>query len=158
VATLLSHEGSSARVLPLTLTKANSCFDWGKTVEREGRNPLEATFGGFPMDRRDKGFILAYLRLDLAWHGPANRRTEVVERLLADVCELCGKDGPLQAHHIRKLRDINRPGRKPKAIWEQVMVARRRKTLMVCLECHVQIHTGRYDGPGLRDSLESRVQ
>ena len=31
VATLLSHEGSSARVLPLTLTKANSCFDWGKT-------------------------------------------------------------------------------------------------------------------------------
>ena len=31
VATLLSHECSSARVLPLTLTKASSCFDWGKT-------------------------------------------------------------------------------------------------------------------------------
>src|SRR6516164_10349672 len=28
VAPLLSHECSSARVLPLTLTKANSCFDW----------------------------------------------------------------------------------------------------------------------------------
>src|SRR5579884_1644748 len=32
VATLLSHGYSSARVLPLTLTKANSCFDWGKTI------------------------------------------------------------------------------------------------------------------------------
>jgi len=32
VATLLSHGYSSARVLPLTLTKANSCFDWGKTL------------------------------------------------------------------------------------------------------------------------------
>ena len=31
VATLLSHEYSSARVLPLTLTKANSCFDWSNT-------------------------------------------------------------------------------------------------------------------------------
>src|SRR5215831_89642 len=34
VATLLSHGCSSARVLPLTLTKASSCFDWGKTVFR----------------------------------------------------------------------------------------------------------------------------
>src|SRR5215831_567675 len=33
VATLLSHECSSARVLPLTLTKASSCFDWGKTAD-----------------------------------------------------------------------------------------------------------------------------
>jgi hypothetical protein len=31
VATLLSHGCSSARVLPLTLTKASSCFDWGNT-------------------------------------------------------------------------------------------------------------------------------
>src|SRR5215813_12870863 len=33
VATLLSHEYSSARVLPLTLTKANSCFDWSNTPQ-----------------------------------------------------------------------------------------------------------------------------
>src|SRR6185437_8019684 len=31
MATLLSHGCSSARVLPLTLTKASSCFDWGNT-------------------------------------------------------------------------------------------------------------------------------
>src|SRR5437588_4409473 len=38
VATLLSHEGSSASVWPLTLTKANSCFDWCKTGEVHWRD------------------------------------------------------------------------------------------------------------------------
>src|SRR5215469_14189292 len=33
VAALLRHECSSARVLPLTLTKASSCFDWSNTVQ-----------------------------------------------------------------------------------------------------------------------------
>ena len=32
VTALTSHECSSARVLPRTLTKANSGFDWGNTI------------------------------------------------------------------------------------------------------------------------------
>src|SRR5262249_39189694 len=39
VATLPGHGCSSARVLPLTLAKANSCFDWGNTDEDAYRCP-----------------------------------------------------------------------------------------------------------------------
>ena len=43
----------------------------------------------------------------------------------------------------------DRPGRRPKATWERLIVARRRKTLMVCVSCHEDIHAGRCDGPSL---------
>src|SRR5262249_32198975 len=43
VARLPGHGWSSARVLPLTLTKANSCFDWGNTdlIDQNYRFPEE---------------------------------------------------------------------------------------------------------------------
>ena len=50
---------------------------------------------------------------------------------------------------IRKLADIDKPGRRPKAGWEKIMSARKRKTLVVCEDCHRIIHAGRYDGPAL---------
>jgi hypothetical protein len=78
-----------------------------------------------------------------------NKRSEVVQRLLAGKCELCGCKEELQVHHIRKLADIDRPGRRPKAVWEKIMSARKRKTLVVCEECHKTIHAGRYDGTAL---------
>ena len=62
-------------------------------------------------------------------------------------------------HHIRKLSDIDRPGRRPKAQWEKIMSARRRKTIPVCKGCHDDIHAGRYDGLKIvNDELESRVR
>jgi predicted HNH restriction endonuclease len=85
-----------------------------------------------------------------AWHQQANTRSEVVQRLLAGRCELCGIEGePVRVHHIRKLADIDRPGRPPKADWERTMSARRRKTLVVCADCHRIIHAGRHNGPAL---------
>ena len=89
-------------------------------------------------------------RFALAWHKQANRCSEVVQRLLAGKCELCGIEGePVQVHYIRKLADIDRPGRRPKASWEKIMSARKRKTLVACADCHRTIHAGRYDGPAL---------
>jgi len=89
-------------------------------------------------------------RFESAWYKHSNRRSEVVQRLLAGKCELCGiADEPVQVHHIRKLADIDRPGRRPKADWEKIMSARKRKTLVVCEDCHRIIHAGHYDGPGL---------
>ena len=89
-------------------------------------------------------------RFESAWHKPANQRSEVVQRLLVGKCELCGlEDGPVQVHHIRKLADIDRPGRRPQARWEKIMSAPKRKTLVVCEDCHRLIHAGRYDGPAL---------
>jgi len=107
------------------------------TQEREGRRPLVAMFG----------------RTDLKWQPGArlddspprgwSRRTELVERLLADTCELCGSKEDVEVHHIRALKDLKRPGQSARAPWIEVMAARHRKTLVVCHDCHTAITHGR---------------
>lgn len=46
-----------------------------------------------------------------------------LSRLLADTCELCGATERCEVHHIRKLADINKPGRKDKPKWMMHMLA-----------------------------------
>jgi hypothetical protein len=46
-------------------------------------------------------------------------------------------------HHIRKLADLNRRGRKPLPDWVRLMASRRRKTLVLCRVCHDNINAGR---------------
>jgi len=115
-------------------------------VERPGKEPLVATFGGISFARNPVGMGAADFRFEAAWHSPGDKRSEVVQRLAVGKCELCGA-ADVQVHHIRALKDIDRPGRRPKAPWEKVMAARKRKTLVVCRKCHTDIHAGRYDGP-----------
>jgi hypothetical protein len=116
--------------------------------ERPGKKPLVATFGGISFKRRPEGMGTADFSFTLAWNLPASQRSEVVQRLLAENCELCKrKDVPVQVHHVRKLADLDKPGRRPKALWQQIMSARKRKTLVVCEDCHREIHAGEYDGP-----------
>lgn len=103
------------------------------------KSPLAAHFGG----------------ISLAWNPWAaigetsvkvwSGRSEMVERLLAQKCELCGATDEIEVHHIRKLADLKRA-----TGWAKVMAARRRKTLVVCMTCHKHIHSGRYDGPAIR--------
>jgi RNA-directed DNA polymerase len=65
-------------------------------------------------------------------------RTELISRFMANECEYCGtKEGYFEVHHVHKLRDLKTD--KP---WEQVMVSMRRKTLVLCVECHRQLHGG----------------
>ena len=70
-------------------------------------------------------------------------RSELVKRLLADTCEMCGSQETIEVHHIRKLADLNVEGRPAKPAWVKRMAARRRKTLVVCQDCHDAIHAGR---------------
>jgi hypothetical protein len=72
-----------------------------------------------------------------------NTRTELLERLLADACELCGSREEVQVHHVRHLKDLERKGRPARPEWAKKMAARRRKTLVVCRGCHRDIHAGR---------------
>jgi group II intron reverse transcriptase/maturase len=115
-------------------------------INRPGKDPLISRFGGISFKRKPEGMGTIDLETTRAWFKPGGRRSEAVQRLMADKCELCGDEGPLQAHHIRQLADIDRPGRRPKATWEKIMAARKRKTLMICDKCHRDIHAGRYDG------------
>ena len=63
--------------------------------------------------------------------------TSLAERLKASKCELCGSEGNIEIHHVKKLKDLK--GKKP---WEIQMIGRRRKTLAVCIPCHKKIHHG----------------
>jgi group II intron reverse transcriptase/maturase len=119
-------------------------------IERPGKEPLVGTFGDFPFERIPEGMGVVDFRFESAWFSPGSDRSEVVQRMLAGRCELCGvKNEPVEVHHIRKLADIDRPGRRPKEAWEKLMAARKRKTLVVCGDCHKLITYGRYDGPAV---------
>jgi group II intron reverse transcriptase/maturase len=118
-------------------------------INRPGKEPLISLFGGISFERKPEGMGIIDLDTTQAWFKPGGKRSEAVQRLVAEKCELCEAKGPLQAHHIRKLADIDRPGRRPKATWEKIMSARKRKTLMVCKGCHNSIHAGRHDSSAL---------
>jgi group II intron reverse transcriptase/maturase len=109
-------------------------------VPREGKKPLVATWGGISL----KWDIKANLedRPQRRW----NCRSELEKRLLAQVCEQCGAThltDNIEVHHIRALKDLNAyPGRE-KPLWVKIMAARRRKTLVLCRTCHMDIQYGR---------------
>ena len=66
----------------------------------------------------------------------ANNINTLENRLKAKVCELCGEtEGNFELHHVNKLKNLS--GKLP---WEKVMIAKRRKTLVVCERCHHKIH------------------
>ena len=129
-----------------------------KTIQaikhREGKKPLMASFGGLPLRRQEMPHGLFDPAIEVQW----NRKSELARRLEADQCELCGSRDHIEVHHIRKLSDLKRDGRRPKSEWETVMIARRRKTLVVCRSCHEKIDHGNYNGPAIRGTLESRVR
>jgi hypothetical protein len=74
-----------------------------------------------------------------------NPRTELVLRLKADRCEICKSRDEVQVHHIRKLADLKKKGR-TLDLYQRIMAARRRKTLVLCRKCHADAHAGRLDG------------
>jgi hypothetical protein len=106
-------------------------------VERADRPPLVATWGGISLHRR-KHALLDDQPAQVWGH-----RSELLQRLLARACELCGSRDRIEVHHIRHLRDLAHDGRAPKPRWVQVMAARRRKTLVLCRPCHQDVHAGR---------------
>ncbi len=110
----------------------------------DGQSPLVARFGGISL-KWNRWAAIDETETVPIWSG----RSEVVERLLAQQCELCGCTENIEAHHIRKLADLAVAGRTNKPEWVKKMVARRRKSLMVCQNCHITIHNGQYDGPAL---------
>jgi group II intron reverse transcriptase/maturase len=106
-------------------------------VPREGKTDLVARFGGLSLTRTPHAI------LD---DRPITKRqasTELIQRLTAEECELCGSHEKIQVHHIRKLANLKRKWGKEPPGWVRRMAEMRRKTLVVCHACHVAIHAGR---------------
>jgi hypothetical protein len=80
------------------------------TVPRDqGRKPLVARFGGIPLTRQ-RTAVLTDQRPVMA----SAKQNELIHRLLAERCEICEARTNLEVHHVRKLADLNRPGRRDK--------------------------------------------
>jgi group II intron reverse transcriptase/maturase len=128
-------------------------------VSREGKPPLVARFGGIPLRRKQEAVLVDTLPKPIN-----NARSELLQRMQANVCELCGADQSIEVHHIRKLADLHKKDGKERPAWKQLMIARQRKTLVVCRPCHQAIHQGTIDnrlaglGISWNKLLESRVR
>jgi hypothetical protein len=79
---------------------------------------------------------------DIIGKANENRQyTSLIQRLKGNVCEWCGATTEdIEIHHVQKLKDLN-----GKAEWERHMIARKRKTLALCHDCHVKLHKGKLD-------------
>jgi len=127
------------RYKPTIETPAGSRTVFHVTVRLDrGGKPQGARFGGIPL-LRQRAATLTDRRPVMG----STRRNELIHRLLAERCELCQEPADLQVHDIRKLADLDKPGRPDKPTWMHLMAMRRRKTLVVCRSCHQDIHTGR---------------
>jgi group II intron reverse transcriptase/maturase len=61
-------------------------------------------------------------------------------RLMAKQCEFCGRTDSTnyEVHHVHKLKDL-----RGKTMLEQVMISRKRKTIVLCEQCHDNLHNGK---------------
>ncbi len=102
-------------------------------VIRWGATPLEAVRIGRETINDAIGFPREYAKPDL------------VQRLQANVCELCGSTQNIEVHHVRKLQNLKQrwAGKRAKPQWVVRMIALQRKSLVVCAKCHDDIHVGR---------------
>ncbi len=110
------------------------------TVPREGKKPLVAYFGGISMSYKREAVIKDILRSGLNF---IRKESDLERRLLAEICEVCGSEDKIEVHHVRKLKDLYGKGAKDRPSWKKIMLAKRRKTLVLCHECHVNLHTGK---------------
>ncbi|MBV9229369.1 MAG: maturase [Chloroflexi bacterium] len=110
------------------------------TIPREGKKLLVATWGGIPLTWDASAPIEDQIQQH-HW-----KRSELEQRLLAQVCEQCGATrmtDKIEVHHIRALKDLEKYTGREKPQWVQIMAARRRKTLVLCHTCHMDIQHGR---------------
>ena len=112
----------------------------------EDKKPLVARFGGIPLKRKPEAILV-----DRLPQFVMTNRSELLQRVLADTCELCGSKEKVEVHHIRKLADLEKP------VWVKQMAARRRKTLVMCRKCHEEIHAGTSTASFRKQGPESRM-
>jgi hypothetical protein len=103
------------------------------------KKPLVATFGAKPIRYVKTAIINDEIP------RPFYKKTELVQRLLADQCELCHSTEDIEVHHVHKLANIRRKykGRKQPPQWAVFMMSRNRKTVVVCRECHYKTVTAK---------------
>jgi group II intron reverse transcriptase/maturase len=109
-----------------------TCFE--ARIERAGKQPLVARFGGIPLKRNKEAVLTDHVPKRVTYP-----RKELTNRLLRQRCELCEQPGPVVVHQVRKLANLGKP-ELGQPDWAAIMARKRRKTLVVCRPCHDTIH------------------
>lgn len=89
--------------------------------EKKDQKTLVARFGGVPL-RWNKWVKVNDAQTEPIWSA----RSELLERLLADKCELCGSEQSIEVHHIRRLADLKRKSQSGKPKWVKAMQRRQK--------------------------------
>jgi hypothetical protein len=132
------HKSSVSKMAARYKAKAITTDGPRKCIEarrkREGKPDLIARFGGIIL-RQDRRAVIsdpAPVRI----HAP---RKELVHRLRKQWCELCETGGTVAAHQVVGLNALGKSGPGQPA-WAALMAKKKRKTLIVCANCHEYIH------------------
>jgi hypothetical protein len=106
-------------------------------VARDNKPPLIAQWGNVSLKWDKRATIREPGRF------PWDKRVQLIDRLLADTCELCGSRENVEVHHINHMKTLQKKGQRAQPLWVLMMASRQRKTLVVCHACHQDIHYGR---------------
>ena len=109
-----------------------TCFE--ARQRRAGKPDLVARFGGIPLTRDRRAVIRDPVPVPVTVPGK-----ELIYRLRKRRCELCEHGATVAAHQVAGLAGLGRPGPGQPA-WASLMATMRRKTLIVCADCHDHIH------------------
>lgn len=71
--------------------------------------------------------------------------------ILTRICAICSSQEKVEMHHVKHLKNLN----VKLSPQEKSMVSLNRKQIPVCRVCHMDLHTGKYDGMSLRDLISS---
>jgi RNA-directed DNA polymerase len=136
-------------------------FSLAKTLAGKSKCSLPKIFarldngGNYSLNVKVKGDVIKHKVFQLKhWKRPVECEdtlpitahlyttgTELIRRLNADECEYCGTMDKVEVHHVRKLKDLKHKTHLEH--WEKVMIARHRKTLVICRDCHNLLHQGK---------------
>ncbi|MDR1674784.1 MAG: group II intron reverse transcriptase/maturase [Oscillospiraceae bacterium] len=123
------HKTSIAKFI----TKHRYDKKWGIPYSnKKGKQVL--TFANYA-DSKKCTIATDFITREPIYHS--NNKTTFESRLSAKKCEICGTTTAesYEIHHVNKVKNLK--GKEP---WKLVMIAKKRKTLALCKECHYKIH------------------
>jgi group II intron reverse transcriptase/maturase len=118
--------------------KGTTYVVYQKVIERDGKKPLVAFYGG----PRKRNPTPAHIN-DSLYQG-FGRRYEIISKLEAELCQMCGLEGPVEMHHREPMKNVHRKGTKSLSAWDEKMIAMNRITIPVCWNCHRAITYGKH--------------
>ena len=114
-----------------------SAGEYGLTERYKGKTRTIRIFRMKDIEKEPK----RYLKVDECPDTSRYRAvySELARRMRAQKCEYCGQSEILfEVHHVGQLKNIQNGTEK----WQQLMNKMRRKTLVLCKECHQLLHDG----------------